>query len=92
MIVGVVIAVAGFVFSQQLAGLLLASLGVIIHFAAMIYWVLKSAVAEAFVAADCCDAKAAVSYGGERGNAHRWNFKNRRYAEEFRRANAAHVV
>lgn len=92
MIVGVVMAAAGFLFAQQLAGLLLASLGVIIHFAAMIYWVLKSAVAEGFVAADCCDAKAAVSYAGVSGNAHRWNFKNRRYAEEFRRANAAHVV
>ncbi len=92
MIVGVVMAAAGFLFAQQLAGLLLASLGVIIHFAAMIYWVLKSAVAEGFVAADCCDAKAAVSYGGKTGNAHRWNFKNSRYAEEFRRVNAVHVV
>lgn len=83
MLGGLAMAAVGFLMSDIFLG----PIGVVVHFTAMAYGVLKSAMADQLMQPKCCEKKIAVAYQGDNGRAHGWKFRSQEFARQFQKLN-----
>lgn len=90
-VVVALVAVAASVLAESFWPIFLGPVGIMTNFISMNYGGLKNSRAEETMRDTCSDLSQPVTYNFN-GRVHIWRFKNARFAEEFRKRNAAFVV